>query len=472
MQEIEINKVVSELCRRNFFYFVKEFWHEIISDTPVWNWHIEYLCKEFQTATSTVIKDENKLHDLIVNICPATTKSTITSIMLPVWMWLNKPDCVTLCNTISSTNAMKFAQKRRDILISDKFKTLFPDIELRQDATALRTLKNTKGGEITQYTTKGRITGDHGHVRIDDDPMAYTDAISDTESKRCIEGYKAYSSRNKSIDKTVYILVMQRLSQRDTTAHAIKTLKNFKHIVLPATENEQIKPAELKDQYQDGYLDPIRLGADQLDSIKKGLSGDEDDPMSDAEFDSQYLQDVSTKSGLMYTRLTFAKIDRNLLTDSNCFVAVDPAEEGTDTLGAVYGWLIDGKVYITDVIYNSNDSDYNLPKIKANFERFRPLRHYVEGNGMGNTFAKRMQDHQIIGVQSFLNNDNKLSRIDAFKWLVEDYFIFDSENTESEYQNFVKHLKTLPKDGDKKKVGAADVVTHLAKNLYRVGYIR
>src|SRR5690606_32410591 len=100
--------------------------------------------------------------------------------------------------------------------------------------------------------------------------------------------------------KTVYIQVMQRLSAIDSTAHALSTLSNVKHIVLPAIKNDKIKPAELADNYIDDLLDPIRLSVKNLQEIKMGLSDKDEGPMSDTSFDAQFLQDVESKEGLMY----------------------------------------------------------------------------------------------------------------------------------------------------------------------------
>lgn len=466
LPSIEILK--AEHCKRNFFEFVKEFWGVIISDVPIWNWHIPYLCDELQTLAKSVISDEPKPYDLIVNICPGTTKSTITSIMFPIWLWVNKPDAVILLNTISHSNAKKFAQKRRDIIISDKFRKMYPNINLRADSTALLMIKNTKGGEITQYTTKGTITGDHGHIRIDDDPMSYLDAISDAESEQCIEGYKAFATRNKSLDKTPYVQVMQRLSTRDTTAHAMKSLSNYKHIVLPAINNDKVHPIELKEFYVNGFLDPIRLNEKALDDIKKGLSGDEEDPMSDSEFNAQYLQDLDDAIGLMYQSITevpFSQITFPQFTDVYC--SIDPADDGADTLGVVYAYQIGNKYYIKDVIYNPNDSDVNLPIIKEKHKIHTPIRTAIETNGLGSVFAKRCKEHGMSGIMPLSNSENKLGRISAYEWIVRNHFIFDEENKSPEYRLFMKHLKKLPSSGDKKMIGAADVATHLAKYLFK-----
>lgn len=466
----------AELCRRQLFRFVKEFWGEIIFDEPVWNWHVPYLCGVLEEATETVIKNEKKLYDLVINICPGTTKSTLVSIMLPCWLWTIRPDLVILLNTISKNNATKFAMKRRDILTSDKFKAMFPDIELRSDAQAMYAIKNTHGGEMTQYTTKGKITGDHGHIRIDDDPMSYVDAISEQEAERCIEGYKAYSTRNKDASKTVYIQVMQRLSTRDTTQHVLNTLTKIRHIVLPAMLNDKVNPPELAEKYTDGFLDPVRLNLEALSDMKKGLAGDSDDPMSEAEFNAQYLQDLDLVEGLMYeNKLVFKDLSKTNFDEADeDFCAIDPADDGTDPLGVIFGTLMNDKIYIRRVIYNSRDSDANIPSIVKLYHKFMPISTIVETNGLGAIFGKRLKEKGVRGIKGLNNGENKIGRIDSYKWLVWENFVFDQnmDNHNEDYIKFVKHLKTLPKDGNKKLVGAADVVTHMAKGLYKMGRLK
>jgi len=41
-------EIQAEYCRRSFYFFMQEFWPEVSSDTPLWNWHIEYLCNQLE----------------------------------------------------------------------------------------------------------------------------------------------------------------------------------------------------------------------------------------------------------------------------------------------------------------------------------------------------------------------------------------------------------------------------------------
>jgi len=258
-------------CRASFFEFFCDFWSVVIHDELYLNPHIKFLCDELQAIAEGVFRGDKLNDDLVCNICPGSTKSTILSIMFPAWIWTRKPDCVTLCNTISNSNATEFSQKFADVVNSAKYKSYFPEIEIRHGSTAIMRIKNNFGGARRQYTTKSKITGDHGHIRIDDDQMAFQDARSDAESERCIEGYKAFSTREKKNAYVPYILFMQRLSAKDTSAYVFEKKPTAKKIVLPAWDNGKIYPPELKRIYTDGLLNPYHINNEFLAKKKLEL---------------------------------------------------------------------------------------------------------------------------------------------------------------------------------------------------------
>ena len=110
--DAEIN---AEICKQDFFEFVKEFWHEVIPEPPVWNWHIEYLCGRLQEYGMRVVRREPKLSDLIINIPPGTSKSTIATVMFPAWLWTVDPTIRALTGSYSASLSTD-AVKSRDII--------------------------------------------------------------------------------------------------------------------------------------------------------------------------------------------------------------------------------------------------------------------------------------------------------------------------------------------------------------------
>ena len=134
-KQIDVNRsgVIAELCRRDFFFFVQTFWSIIIPESPQYNWHLEYLCKELQAMVLKVAKREPKDYDLIINIPPGTSKSTLVTVMLPVWSWIIDPRIRALTASYSASLSTDHALKSRDIIRSDLFRSLFPDIHIKRD---------------------------------------------------------------------------------------------------------------------------------------------------------------------------------------------------------------------------------------------------------------------------------------------------------------------------------------------------
>jgi predicted phage terminase large subunit-like protein len=277
-EEIELR---ASLCRDDFFFFLQEFWEIIIPEEPVWNWHIPYLCTEIQTNISRLfqLKDEEgniikkrqpKLMDMVCNIPPGTSKSTIFTIMAPVWAWVNDPTLRILTFSYSASLALDHAVKSRDIIQSDKFKKYFPDLEIKHDQNNKGHYKNTQGGERYATSVGGTITGFHAHLLIGDDPINPKGAASEAE-RDSANSFMDTTLSTRKVNKSVSLimLVMQRLNEKDPTGNWLnKPGKEIFHICLPGELSNDVKPVELKENYVDGLLDPIRLNAHDLAGLK------------------------------------------------------------------------------------------------------------------------------------------------------------------------------------------------------------
>lgn len=258
-------QVVADQCRRSFFFFVQTFWDVIIKETPVFNWHIEYLCNELQMLSVSIVNREQKPYDLIVNIPPGTTKSTIVTIMFPVWLWTLDPTIRIITNSYSGGLSIEHATKSKDIIQSDKFKTLFPEVQIRKDKSGKQNYENTQTGYRYATSTGATITGFHAHVIINDDPQNPKQAESESMRIQANEHTKTLSSRKVDKANTPVITIMQRLHEDDVTGYLLKRKsENIRHICLPAEDCDDVKPAELRENYVDGLLDPRRLNRNVL----------------------------------------------------------------------------------------------------------------------------------------------------------------------------------------------------------------
>lgn len=443
-----LTKQRAEVLRGSFFEFFCEFWDVIIADELHLNWHVEFLCDELQKIAEGVIRGDKQNDDLVCNICPGTTKSTIVSIMFPAWIWTRKPDCVILCNTISDNNATEFSQKFRDIVTSEKYKAHFPEIKVRLDSTASKRIKNTHGGARRQYTTKSKITGDHGHIRIDDDPMAFQDARSDAEAERCIEGYKAYSTREKKNAYVPYILFMQRLSAKDTCTYVFETKPDVKRIILPAIDNGKVFPPDLKTKYVDGLLNPVHINKEFLE--KKKLT------LGDLQYLAEYEQDCENKEGYMYNIQKVDSIDKKGISIAVC----DPADDGDCYTASLFAYVVANKIFVHDIVYTKDNSDVTISINADKAKAHKPYAFYIEKDGLGNMYGKQVKAKYPL-VNQFNAKGNKDDRIFAKANIASKHVFFLQNSPSIEYENAVNALTTYKKTGNNKYKDAADALTSL-----------
>lgn len=274
LQDLDENLLAASICRDSFYAFVKEFWAEVSNEVPVWNWHIKYLCDFLQTI---VLRAKERLPcegDVIINIPPGTTKSTVVSIMLEAWTWIPMPDAAFMCISHTHNLAMDLARKSRDVIMSDKYKAYFPGIRLREDQNTKGLFINSKKGLRYSCSSLGSNIGKHFHFIIIDDPIDPQAALSETEMPS-INRWLSESLDTRKIDKlnTVTVLVMQRLHEDDPTADKCNRDPKVRRFVLPADITdpevaENLFPPELKKYYVDNLLDPIRLNQDHLDQYR------------------------------------------------------------------------------------------------------------------------------------------------------------------------------------------------------------
>ena len=271
----DVNHYRAELCRKEFFYFVQTFWEVIIPEDPIWNWHIPYLCNKLQGIAEGVRDRQAGQKDLIINIPPGTTKSTICTIMFPLWCWTIDPTLRILTASYAYSLSLDHCIRSRDILRSNKFRQLFPDVRIKKDEDNKSHYRNTEGGERMATSVGGSVTGFHAHLLIVDDPLNAQEALSEVklqDTTRFID--QTLSTRKVDKDITTTVLIMQRLHVNDPTGHWLEQRgEDIDHICLPAAYSAQVKPAEVKAYYDKGggLLDPVRLSQATMDNLKKQL---------------------------------------------------------------------------------------------------------------------------------------------------------------------------------------------------------
>lgn len=266
------------LIKNDLYLFLQYFWDTYTENTFVPNWHIEKISRELETIARRVANREPKLYDLVINEPPGTTKTALTSIIFPVWCWTNWYWMRFITTSHSDALSLESAEYSRDIIRSEKFRQLFPEIDIRQDKDQKSNFKIVKkqwasrgyvprllqGGSRISTSVGSKIIGFHAHLIIADDLIDPRRAISDAGIREA-NNYLDHTLSTRKVDKRVSttILIMQRLAQNDPTGHLLsKPDAKIKHICLPGelrNYGDQLKPEKWREYYQDNLLDVRRM---------------------------------------------------------------------------------------------------------------------------------------------------------------------------------------------------------------------
>jgi predicted phage terminase large subunit-like protein len=264
-----------EIFKKSYFEFFKWSFNILFPNEKYEDaFHVKYLCDIYQKEVERIIRKEAKTKDIIVNIPPRTSKSLITSVCLLAWAWIKDPTIPMISVSFDDELTLINAQLCKDIIKSDEYQELFSDLfQIRKDIDSKGYFMNDKGGFRLSKTVGANITGLKGTIIVVDDPQNPKTAESEVFRKATIDYYEqSLYNRLTPINLGIRIIIMQRLHEEDLSGHLLKkNPEDYLHICLPAEESKLVKPAELKNAYRDGFLDPVRLSKSTLDAFKKTL---------------------------------------------------------------------------------------------------------------------------------------------------------------------------------------------------------
>lgn len=368
LNEIDL---IRSITRESFYDFFIEFWPEFCAEKLILNWHLKAICDELQAVAEKVFEGKAKDHDLIINVPPGSSKSSITSIAFPAWVWSRMPTARFICGSFTHSLSLDLSRKCRDLITSPKYKTAF-GITLRDDQNAKGYFVNAKGGMRIAATAGGNITGFHAHFIIVDDPINPNEAVSEVQLKS-VNRWMNETLETRKVDKQVTptILIQQRLHENDTTGARLKLAEDhpeikIRHICFPARKANHVSPKRYLMQYQNGLLDPARLNEVTL---KK-----EEVLLGEYGFSGQYMQSPAPLSGGMFKAdkikidsaipVTFVKLVR-------AWDKAGSADSGAFTAGIKMGLDKAGRVWILDAVRGQWDS----------FRREQIVRQTAEADG-------------------------------------------------------------------------------------------
>jgi predicted phage terminase large subunit-like protein len=204
-----------ELQRDKFLKFVEAVWPTFIGGR-----HHARMADAFER----VARGECKR--LIINMPPRHTKSEFASYLLPAWFLGKFPHKKVIQTAHTAELSVGFGRKVRNLVDSEVYRNIFPNLSLSADSKAAGRWNTSKGGDYFAIGVGGAVTGKGADLLIIDDPHSEQEAaLAQVNPDIYDKVYEWYTSgpRQRLQPGGSIIIVMTRWSMRDLTGQVVKS---------------------------------------------------------------------------------------------------------------------------------------------------------------------------------------------------------------------------------------------------------
>lgn len=240
-QSFDIEKNLAELDKADaedsLYFFLQKAWRYIDSSPFTEGWPIEAVAEHLQAVA------DGDIRRLIINIPPRCSKSSLTSVAFPAWVWAQPwstptsgPGVQFLHASYAQQLSLRDSVKCRRLIESPWYQSLWGErYRLTGDQNTKTRFDNDKNGSRLATSVGSALTGEGGSIIVVDDPNAAQEAHSEATIAATIEWWDSALSTRLNDPKTgAFIVIQQRLSEEDLTGHIMsKDEGEWTHLCLP-----------------------------------------------------------------------------------------------------------------------------------------------------------------------------------------------------------------------------------------------
>jgi predicted phage terminase large subunit-like protein len=270
---------IRERSQEKFMEFVHAVWPTFIDGR-----HHKLMAEKFEEIA------QGKTKRLIINMPPRHTKSEFASYLLPAWFLGKFPNKKIIQCSNTAELAVGFGRKVRNLVDSEIYSKIFPNVGLRADSKAAGRWSTSGNGEYFAIGVGGTVTGKGADLLIIDDPHSEQEAkLASSDPSVFDNVYEWYTSgpRQRLQPGGSIVVVMTRWAKRDLTGKILQAMVDrdgdeWEIIELPA-----ILPSEKP-------LWPEFWSYEELDKLRTEL------PLS--KWQAQYQQNPTSEEGAIVKR--------------------------------------------------------------------------------------------------------------------------------------------------------------------------
>lgn len=201
--------------------------------------HISLLCSHLQALSTNTLPER----DLLINEPPGSSKSLITAVLWPAWVWTWAPWTRWLTCSYDDGLALRDAQRTRMLMRSEWYRGQVSEPwSWAGDQNVKGFYQNNRTGWRIATSVNGSVTGSHAHVVLVDDPhnvqRAESEAIRETTLTTLREVFPS-----RVLPGGCRVVIGQRVHEEDATQDWLDR------------ERETIHHIELREEFESPRAD-------------------------------------------------------------------------------------------------------------------------------------------------------------------------------------------------------------------------
>ena len=264
-----LQKIRAELAKRSLLEFTRQAWPILEPGVAMkQGWALEAICEHLEAVIRGDIKR------LVINIPPGASKSRLSRVMLPLYIWTHKP----WARVIGASYALNLAERdnyyARTILQTEWYQKNF-GVSISSEQGAKVNFDNTSMGGLRAISVGGATTGFRGDFLILDDAHNSSEGESDAKRSEAVQWFlETFQTRVNDLDNSPIVVVGQRIHEEDVYAAAIDL--GYEHLNIPMEWDESMRKTTsigwTDPRSQDGELMwPERFSKDAIERLKKAM---------------------------------------------------------------------------------------------------------------------------------------------------------------------------------------------------------
>jgi len=408
------------LYKKSYGEFFNRCVRELESGTD-WHigWYHYYLCDVMQREAERIDRGEEKTCDTYcISIPPRSSKSLLFSSVFNAWLWLYYPNQKLLTLSYGDELANQLSYQTKLIFELPWYQNLNNSFKLDPSNNSKSKFYNDKQGGRFAAGMQSSVTGFGGDWILVDDAAKVTE-IGELKRNNVINQFRHTIFNRANNARTVCRMVIgQRIHTQDLIGWCLDNL-NCKHINLPATISDKIRPIELIPEYEKrlGFLLPELFDAKVLAEYRKVLGS--------YGYSAQYeMSPIPVGGGLLkydYFQTIawqddFQKLTWHMVIDS----AFGKAKSDNSAI------LVCAKWNNSLLIKKSYQLNEEFPDLIASIKRIHTehcntqSKVMVEGKGSGPSIVQTIKRETRFNIHEIQNgSDDKVTRCHAISPVVE-----------------------------------------------------